>query len=155
VDRYGNSVVPASNQPHISVEAQAVDLVDKIQTVSDFERFWRQCESDALSRCRFLLALDPALLTKVFKVDIKSTLLTQLLLALATGRSDIPDAASVHGKVLLVLQALASAGRFQLSVKLLPKQVKSAVRQMCEELVSCSQSALTDDERIIVLGQYS
>ena len=88
----------------------------------------------------------PELLASLFKVDVSSDLLAQLLLALAAGAQLLAQQEQAQqqcdaGFILRALQALTTAGRFGLNVRLLGGKVQAAVRQMFSDISSCLPSS--------------
>lgn len=129
-------------------------------TAHQFEKDWRRYCLDHQRRYMYLRRFDAHALQSIFKVEVKGTVLADLLRALATcwlPYAEVQDVAAatgvascneaeptspVHSKaalleamwVLEVLQALALCGRFELSLKLLPAAVKAVTSQLFEDL---------------------
>lgn len=142
------------------------------QTSHEFEKAWRQCDNDG--RIELLLNTDAETLRQIFRAEIKSMLLAEILLILTkiaphrdAAKSNSPDASrcSVPKKmspsdstrmrqVAMVLKALATAGRFKLSLKLLPQTVRIAIPQLFSTIVITSQDILKPEQSHALAAQY-
>lgn len=125
----------------------------------DFAREWRRgCPTDD-ARYRYLRLTTPDLLASIFRVEISTDLLREVIAALecswmshAGVAEDSREGAAGEEALFVIhcLQALSTAGRFSLTVRLLGSKFKdtltSLFKSLQEALIACSsdQTLLVD-----------
>lgn len=90
---------------------------------------------DAQDKIRYLRLCTPASLPAIFKVEIPSTVLTDIVDALVASCSALTaDDGDIHAFALEVLAGLQGAGRFNLNSRLLAPKSRQGLRELLQRL---------------------
>ena len=127
----------------------------------DFTREWRRGCSTADARYRYLRLTTPSALASIFRVEIRTDLLREILTALESswlsqagaaedrkeGSSGVTTGAAEEiAFVVQCLLALSTAGRFSLTVRLLGSSGKATLESLFQSLQEALIACPSDNE---------
>ena len=127
----------------------------------DFAREWRRGCPTTDARYRYLRLTSPDLITAIFRVEIATDLLREILEALESswmshaGAAEDAKEGSAAEEALFVIQcllALSTAGRFSLTVRLLGSKSKAMLSSLFKSLQDAVVACAGDQTALVQLA---
>ncbi|GAX81006.1 hypothetical protein CEUSTIGMA_g8441.t1 [Chlamydomonas eustigma] len=146
-----------SDAAAVALKLMQQEPQDPPTTSGDFYREWRRNCPNPDSKYRYLRLCGPGGITSLFKVEISSEALKEIIEVLeacwlgyagAAEEGQAGSALKEAGFVVQVLQSLSTAGRFSLTVKLIGSAAKKVLDSLLTQLEAAVMASETQKEQL-------